>query len=312
MADGGRFADLLAHVEYLADRVFSEYEPTRGPAPDFWIRCRDWLDGAPDEADQQLLFETIPYLRFVARAEFEALYRAAMHEHVIPWLVDLLDVALDDPQAEDFITAAIRQTWFCPVTDSMQIGAFYHLNGLSGADFRPDWRSLAEFGDPARIRSHMQKNAFARLVLLEDFVGAGTQMLSAVTFAATLPSQPPILVCPLVVCPEGVTEGENLAATNKHVTFSPVLQVPLSAMVMPTPQAQEPKIFAEIRSLISRLEPLIKGNVAVSSQKYFGPFGYRDTGALIVLHSNCPDNSLPVVHRRSSTWSPLFPRSTRI
>src|SRR5579862_1098205 len=154
-ADGGRFPDLLDLVDYLAENVYGEYEPTRGPFPDFWLRLRAWLDSVPNEPDQQLMFEFVPHLNYISRGEFEALYRAVLHERVVPWLVRLLDIALDAPDVNAQIVSAMASTWFCPITDSMQIASFYHVNRLGGVDHRPDWRSLAEFADVNRIQTYM-------------------------------------------------------------------------------------------------------------------------------------------------------------
>src|SRR5687768_6729426 len=163
--------ELQARIEYMAEHVFLEYEPTRGPAPDFLVRCRDWLDNLPNDSDQRLLLTLVPYLLFVSRREFEALYRAALNERVIPWLVELLNVQFDDPSAPAAIDESIAQTWFCAGTDSMQISSFYHVNRLTGASVRPDFKSLrAVETPPAQIRQLMDRQNLQRIVILDDFV----------------------------------------------------------------------------------------------------------------------------------------------
>ena len=44
----------------------------------------------------------------------------------------------------------------------------------------------------------------------------------------------------------------------------------------------------------------------------YGPFGWRRTGGLIVLHTNTPNNTIPLIHNNSRTWKPLFKRHKRI
>ena len=42
------------------------------------------------------------------------------------------------------------------------------------------------------------------------------------------------------------------------------------------------------------------------------PLGYKDNGLLIVFHTNCPNNTLPILHARgkgANKWTPLFERS---
>jgi hypothetical protein len=53
---GAGYPWLLSYIGYLVNYVFVEYEPTSGSGRDFWLRCRDWLDSAASEIDQQLLF----------------------------------------------------------------------------------------------------------------------------------------------------------------------------------------------------------------------------------------------------------------
>lgn len=42
------------------------------------------------------------------------------------------------------------------------------------------------------------------------------------------------------------------------------------------------------------------------------PRGYGDCGLLFVLHHDCPNNSIPLLHKhKANHWVPLFPRSNR-
>jgi hypothetical protein len=43
-------------------------------------------------------------------------------------------------------------------------------------------------------------------------------------------------------------------------------------------------------------------------------FGFMETGSSFVSYSNCPNNTLPMVHHQPVTggWKPLFPRSARV
>ncbi len=98
-----------------------------------------------------------------------------------------------------------RPHWFCPITDSMRINSFLKVNQLIGKshDTRlaipPQvWRFKP------RYLSTSTPTKYARIVLLEDFVGSGTQMESAVKHAAAISADIRVLACPLVTCPEGL------------------------------------------------------------------------------------------------------------
>ena len=130
--------------------------------------------------------------------KFESLCRTAYNGHVLRWLIEQLNADIVDPAVMEALDVGISETWFCPITDSMRINSFLKANKLTGKTHRPDWRSLRKFGDPAKIRQFINDNQIRRVVLLEDFVGSGTQMLSAIKFAADISSDIEILVLPLV------------------------------------------------------------------------------------------------------------------
>ncbi|MEO7174085.1 hypothetical protein [Flavobacterium sp.] len=84
----------------------------------------------------------------------------------------------------------------------------------------------------------------------------------------------------------------------------------MDAILTPEPLEDENLIFQDIRGLLTRLHQLVKGDASMPSVT--GIYGYRGTGSLAILYNNCPNNVPPVVHSRSDTWKPLFPRSSRI
>jgi len=306
------YNSIYEKIDFLAKRRFFEYVPTGGPYPDFMIRLRNWLDQVPDEKDQKILFQLVLHVFFIGNKEFTSLYRAALRGPIIKWIIDELDLRLDDINLEDKIRQAISETWFCPITDSMQIAGFYHANLIEGIDIRPDWRSLSRLGDKVSISKYMEQKKLKRLVLLEDFVGSGTQMSYPVTFAASLDDNLSILLVPLIICPGGIQKGEELARDNPNVRFSPVLKLPRNVLLSDSPSLGEPELFESARGLCMRLYDLVIGNGNGRGEgNLFGPFGHENTGSLIVMHTNCPDNTLPLIHHQSDTWNPLFPRSRR-
>lgn len=311
--DGHRLYEIFNQIEYHADRRYYEYHPTVGPHPDFRLRLRDWLNSATEEAAQKALFEFVPHVFFVGSSDFNTLYRSAFNGAITRWVIDLLNLSILDPGLDKKLAKAIEGTWFCPVTDSMQIAAFYHINNISGRNERPDWHSLGLFGDSKKIEEFMQSRRINRIVLLEDFVGSGSQMCRAVAFALSLKLKPPILLVPLIVCPAGFRTGQQIARKHAQVTFEPVLALDAECSIQEIPIPGEESLFPRIRDLARRLYGKVTDGLQPDPhQKPYGPFGFAGTGALTVMYSNCPDNTLPLIHNKSHTWSPLFPRSTRI
>jgi len=64
-------------------------------------------------------------------------------------------------------------------------------------------------------------------------------------------------------------------------------------------------VFSSIRDIPNRVR------ARFDERNREEPFGFKGTGALVVMYSNCPNNSLPVLHNESEEWSALFPRIPR-
>ena len=289
-------------VQYLGRKVFNDYEPSQ--FDQFEDRLDRWIHNVTDEKDQQTLFLLLGHLFFIGRPEFESLYRAAYNGPVRRWLVEQLNVNIASPAAMEVLDAGVAETWFCPITDSMRINSFLKVNNLAGKSHRPDWRSLRKFGAPEKIRRFIADNQIRRIVLLEDFVGSGTQMRSAVRFAAKT-TDIQILALPLVTCPDGDKVGSQMAITFTNVSYEPVIVIPPEMLIKADPQPNDSQFFQDIRDLIVRVRARLS---KPERQRYHG---YKGTGAVVAMYSNCPNNSLPILYDETEEWQALFPRIKR-
>lgn len=301
-------------VEHFEEHLYDEYEPTRGPFPNFRARLLGWLENLNDQADQKALYRLLPLVFFLGPREMESLYRTAYNNQVGRWLIDQAEIEFDGRELGPQLQEAVESTWFCPITDSMRINAFYHLNNIVGVDLRPDWRSLAKFADPDKVEQYIHAKGFRRIVLLEDFVCTGSQIGDAVLYAAQLPSKIPILVVPLIVGPTAMTLAAEIESLHEHVRFSPVLELDREQFITSARTPQENSICQEIRVIaLKTFDRLKAGLTAKELAKLYSPFGFPGTeGGLIVLYTNSPDNTLPLIHHRSREWEPLFPRASRL
>jgi hypothetical protein len=310
---GDAILDANSKIAQLIPRLFDHYEPTRGPFPKFWDRLDDWLNNIPEESKQRMLFQLVPHIFFVGPEELDSLYRVAFNANIAHWLIEQEKLSLDAGDTVSRLRSALDRTWICPITDSMRINAFYHLNNLPGRDYRPDWASIAKFADKSKLETFMNVERIERIVLLEDFIGSGCQVRDAIRYAVQLRPRRPILVAPLIICPTGQELLIKYTRIFSHLTYDPVLEIDPAQFVSATPTPAEPPLFAEIRQLVRDYYPLLlKGLSKKERRKMYGPFGFRETGSLIVLWTNCPDNTLPSIHHRSDEWRPLFPRASRL
>ncbi|MCV6595956.1 MAG: hypothetical protein OIF40_02565 [Mangrovicoccus sp.] len=298
-------------IEFLSKKVFNDYEPSQFHP--FKQRLLDWLNNVESVEDRQRLLSLLLSVFFVGRREFEALYRTAFHGNIFRWMLEVEDVDVFSNDLETKIVERINQSWICPISDSLRINSFLKVNGLKSLDKRPDWRSLKQFGNVEKIQEYVSNKKIHDLVLLEDFVGSGTQAKGTVKFAAQTLPDTRILLCPLIVCPKGDKLLQDVANELDNVTYDPALVLPASAFhSFEETQAgnvgQTEAFLLRIKDKLGvKQEDLDQFKVTLEQFV----FGFKETGAKVVMYSNCPNNTLPIFHHEAENWSPLFPRVNR-
>ena len=239
----------------------------------------------------------------------ESMYRAAFSGPISRWIIDDAKLDICDVSFPDHFQQAVEQTFFGSIA-GMDIGSFIRVNELRGQSIRPDFRVLNKLGDVRRTHSYLKSKKKTRIVAVEDYVGTGSQMSEAATFLSQL-ADFKTLLCPLVVSPIGVTEGERLANHSTQLSFAPLFVVPSSATlpeVAPVGMT-EPIEFSTMRLRANKFWSQVQGTNP--DPQLFTPFGFRGTGSLVMTYLNCPDNVPPLVHHLSDTWKPLFRRLYR-
>jgi hypothetical protein len=291
----------VSMIEFLSSRVFNDYEPTQFHP--FRQRLIDWLNNVDCPEDQQHLLALLLQVFFVGRKEFEALYRTVYHGNMFRWILEVEGLDVFGEGLEKSVTQRINSAWICPISDSLRINSFLKVNGLKSLDKRPDWRSLQQFGDVQKIRAYAQEKGIKHLVLLEDFVGSGTQAKNVVRFASDALPDVRILLCPLIVCPNGDASLVDTTEALANVTYDPVL-------VLPSTEFHSYEDHSNGNSGPSDVFICsLKAKMGFSSEKAM--FGFKQTGAKVVMYSNCPNNTLPIFHYEGESWKPLFPRVNR-
>lgn len=297
-------------LEYLGENLFYDYEPSDGPYHDFISKLEMWLENVSSENDQKLLFELVEKIFYIGREEFKSLNRTAFSSISKRWLFDHLNLKIDAKNIENDLINSINSTWFCPITDSFRINQFYHVNQISSKHtFRPDWRSLKKFGSEEKIQSYITNNNVKYIVLLEDFVGSGTQSLPPLKYACSVNETIPILFIPFVICPKGYENINNGMRNYNNFTIDPIILLKESDLI--NPETAHFSNNASYKDFLERVFPIVKGNLDTDEIRRLGPFGFRDTGGLTVLYANAPNNSLPVILIESNSWKPLFKRHSR-
>lgn len=294
----------VSYVRYLGEKLFSDYEPFQFRS--FDSQLLEWLNNMTDELDQKTLLALLSDIFYVGRKEYLALYRSLYGGNISRWLIDVCHLNIFDDRIDAEIFEHANDCWICPITDSLRINSFLKVNNLVSRAVRPDWLSLVHFGDTGKIKAYITAEGIKRIILLEDFVGTGNQCSKIVKFAGENFSDVDILFCPLVVCPKGDEKLTKLCARFPNIEYHPQLIIPQSAILSSEFAEGEPSLHTEARELFEKI------STRFQLIEHETMYGFKDTGAQVVLHSNCPNNTLQIFHHGSEEWQPLFPRVRRI
>lgn len=318
------FQSILESLEFAEKEWLTSYLPTQsGPQPsEFFDRLLLWLrNSGVDDEDSPLLFEFASQLLFFSAEDFQALYRNAYTGPITRWIASETAMRIDAPNWEhELAQQRDRRTWYCPVTDSMDIAGFYHLNQLSGISHRPGFRSLLRFkAEGGALAQYMQDAQLDRLVLLEDFVGTGSQTSKTVRWALESLGKP-VLFVPLIIAPDGLRRLRKIEAElgREKLQVAPIIELEPSDFVGPAKQQNAP-LFSAVRALAEKVHAEVRGaSPDDSGQPPYSFLGFKRpkddcAGATVVMHSNCPNNTIPLVHHHGpkTQWKPLFPRVER-
>ena len=325
-----RYDFILNRLDYYATREWRVYLPAEHPDfnASYMERLATWIDNVADEADQKLLLEYALHISFFSHDDFAALYRTALDREVTRWVAKQIGAQLQSNGIrgfQDLIHSQIhRHTWFCPVTDSMDINEFYKVNHLKGVGHRPHFATLQMLAECCTEQDPKLANnivyymnnpsldptnplpSLERIVLLEDIVGSSSQCIKAVQWAVTNLNKP-VLFVPLILCPNGAKVLRQVVQnSNGSLAVQPVIELCRSDLLGDERENVRGWPIAEkLENLISRCDTQTPFN--------YDPFGYRKTGCSLVTFSNTPDNTPPIVHdkAKSGAWHPLFPRIFR-
>lgn len=325
-----KYTSILTQIEYHAKNEWKVYLPAENPgfSSNYMERLAAWIGNVSTEDEQKLFLEYALQISFFSHDDFLALYRTALYREVFPWIARIGNVKLDGQSPSDFCNMVSdlvsHRTWYCPITDSMDINKFCKVNHLTGIGHHPGFATLQMQAEhPTNPNSQIADDwirymdcpnndpvhphpSLSYLVLLEDVVGSGSQCLSSVRWAVKN-FNVPILFIPLILCPNGssLLQNEEINSSGK-LSVRPIIELSRSDLLGPERQNVPAwRISSNLEDLATRY----KSRLSVGMNE----FGYESTGCSVATFSNAPDNTLPIVHYScpKKTWNPLFPRVFR-
>lgn len=293
-----------------AEFLFNQYEPVKASPEEsaipFATRLDNWLSCFDSDEDQWTAFHALRYFFFIGQQETEEMYRCAVQNKLLPWLVDIAKLNIFETGFDAALQVELKATWTCPATDSLRINGLLHRTGLEGQSVRPDWLSLIELGSEEKVSAYVAKKKIKYLVLFEDFVGSGRQSGDAVEYALSVFSGP-VLLSPLVICSTGHIALRKLEQKYPgRFAYRPVVVIGENCLVGQNPSPGEPPSFVGLREIMQR------GYQKIGKSINGKAFGFSSVGSLVASYSNCPNNTPPIFHARTDSWPhPIFPRERR-
>lgn len=279
---------------------FSQFEELEGS---YGLKLKNFLFNLSGHKDRAALLKLAEQISFIDHKQKDSLYREALRKQIIPWLEDRIfaDVSiLSGPKHHE---EWFQKSQFLSITESFDYPRFSQVNNLDGI------RKPIIIGELKNIPQFSKK--CEHIIIQEDFVGTGNQALKAIDkILPTVPDQANILFCPSVIL-EGAIEYLKDQLKQRGVDFLYCFSVAKKGSVPENAQADENRWQRHLRKLVVNTADRVL-ETGEKEKLAFKEFGYGELGALVVTPHNVPNNSLPLIFRKTSSWSPLFRRREAI
>ena len=298
------FDDILFHAE----RRFNDYLQFRDEEGSFIVRLQRWLNNMSDEEQQKALFRLLRWIIFIDEKQMQSLYRDAFRSKVIPWLTRY-HFTRDDLLSRQYkfkVLELLEKYYLRSVTESFNGPTFTNVNNLIGI---PKLKIIGE--DIERACSDVKKltkeNQKLGIIIFEDMVGTGKQASRVIgKISKYFPTHWRSLFVPLIIQENGFKNFQEKKIRNLDI--EPVIIIRNNLGIQREPNQEEPDEFNYTRGLVN----ITKSRVLESLNEYddppTDPFGYENSGALVVTSHNVPNNTIPLIHHRAPAWAPLFRR----
>jgi hypothetical protein len=310
---------LKSRIECYAEKLMDRYDPA-SPVWDFQLYLLKWLENVKTIDEKFLLLNSLSFFSFFNRDQCNALYLEALHGPILRWLIEITNLDILDENIDEKLSENIGPTFISAATDSTDISTMRHLCGLQIRHTKI-WNSYINKDDNEGQRNEKIESCkkdlhdweYKQIIVLEDFVGSGTQSKEVIDFLGNLQDWK-ILFIPLIICPQGdmaITEHLRIKKYD-HISYEPISKLPWELILTddrPLESKSPPQLLADLKEYARKIHTRVTGTDISGSTGYLG---YKDTGSLFAKYTNCPDNTLTLYHEKENKhWNPLFPRSSK-
>lgn len=296
------YVSTLDEVLFHGRIRFGDYEQFKEEGA-FPLRLKAWLENLNNERQRKTLFKLLPHLLFIDQNQLKAFYRDAYRRIIVPWICGN-DLTVNELLAADYeaqVQHRVREYRFLSITESFSFPIFNSVNNLVG------FEKPIVIGEDIRVLDIHLNNQICQkgAIVFEDFVGTGKQARAVLKeLRRQMQPQAKLIFIPLIALDIGVKRLRSL----KDIEISPVLMLPSTSCLKNTALQSDPPVFKEIRSLIRTTAQRVLTSYGTHDDPPTNAFGYKNSGALLITAHNVPNNSLPIIHHRAPSWTPLFRR----
>jgi len=309
---------LKLKIECYAEKLMDKYDPVS--LWDFQLYLIKWLDNVETIDEKFLLLNSLYFFTFFNREQCNTLYLEALRGPILKWLIDIKNLNILDKNIDDILSEKIEPTFVSTVTDSTNISTIRHIWDLP-INQTYTWHSFIDSDDNEEeknnkinfCKKYLNDWKYEQIVVLEDFVGSGTQSIKVIDFLGNF-TEWKILFIPLVICPQGdIAISEQLRVNNyNHISYEPISKLPWELILADErlPESNRwPDLLFELKEYAKNNYTKVIGKDNSDSRWYLG---FKNIGALFAKYTNCPDCTLPLYYEKENiNWKPLFPRSAR-
>ena len=255
---------------------------------------RAWLDQFPDMPSQRLALKVLQAVRFVSNLEVRKLFEE-IHAHARRSTT--IQVEPDKRYRREFALVYVERDG---KSASLMAKQYAHANKIHATGVT----------SAARLEDYLAKNECERVVVVDDFIGTGRTATDRLIEHAGLMRQAAAATGRDVVLGVACAFQSGVRAVEQAIADAELpVEICVGEMLM-----DSDRCFHESAGIFdSTEERLIAKRLFETTARSIGsnePLGTGDCEGLLVFEHNCPNNTLPLLWKRSDGWTPLFARIT--
>lgn len=256
-------------------------------------QVRSWLEQFGEPPEQRLMFTLLQHVKFYTHAH---LRQKIVEAHGIVTRGTVRKMEEGKLKRSDILISYLDG----PAKSGAQYAKLYADENSIYAD------NVIELGKLKKTLS--DRDDFQVLVFIDDIIGSGksgeTYLTRLHEDCGDIIRERQLKLCVIGIC--GLEAGKTRV---EHTAEKLGLPVRMSVC---DPLGDDARCFSDSSPVFS--DPISRQRARELAIRYgsrlekSAPLGYADGQLLVVFESNCPNNSLPVLWKRSKEWSPLFER----